>query len=117
MGICWYCYWGWPKAVADIYLEALAALNGDETLLKFGPAHIVWSDENFDGAQWCLDHFDEYRREEYSDAEHEIVRESLRKLLLVPEELRDCVPHDYDDEHPENFPPPAGVEVIRKESF
>jgi hypothetical protein len=109
MGICWYCHWGWPKAVAEIFLEARDKLDGDDSLLKYGPGHIVWSDENFDSAQWCLEHFDEYRRPEYSDADHEVLRESLVKLAALPEEARNCVPEDYDDKHPENFPPTAEV--------
>lgn len=36
MGICWYCYWGWPKPVADIFLAAKAALNGDDTPILLG---------------------------------------------------------------------------------
>jgi hypothetical protein len=50
MGICWFCYWGWPKPVADIYLKALAKLDGYDSPLHFGPAHIIWDDENFDRA-------------------------------------------------------------------
>jgi hypothetical protein len=112
--ICWYCFWGWPKQVADIYCEALAALDGCDSLLLYGPGHIVWSDENWDSAQWCLDHFEEYwGSHDPTPEEKRIVRESLEKLLLVPEEIRMCEPDDYDGEHPENFPPPAGIEMVK----
>lgn len=73
MAICWYCYWGWAKPVAEIYQRALNDLNGYESPLLDGPGHIVWSDENFDSAEWCLEHFDDYKLDNYSDEELEIV--------------------------------------------
>src|SRR3990170_4665508 len=39
MGICWYCYWGWPKPVAEIYQSALRELAGDESPLHYGMGH------------------------------------------------------------------------------
>ena len=110
MGICWYCYWGWAKPVADIYMDALKKLNGHESPLHFGAAHVVWEDENFDCAEWCLEHFDEYRGN-YSDEELNIVRWSLEELVKLPLEVRCAEPEDYDDENPELFPPT--VETVR----
>lgn len=104
MSICWYCHWGWPKPVADIYREAINRLEGDWLPLDFGPGHIVWSDENFGGAEWCLDNFDLYRGD-YTDQELDIVRWSLEELAKIPLGTRECVPDDYDGEHPDIFPP------------
>lgn len=112
MGICWYCYWGWPKPVAEIYQKALKDLDGYEDPLQFGPGHIVWSDENFDSAEWCLEHFDEYKSD-YSDEELVIVKRSLQELAILPENVRCVEPEDYDDEHPELYPPPSDVEMVK----
>ena len=109
MGICWYCYWGWPKPVSDIYQEALRRLDGDDFPLKFGPSHIVWEDENFDSAEWCLEHFDEHKGD-YGDEVLEVVRWSLDELAKLPLEAREVIPDDYDDEHPEQYPPT--IEVV-----
>ena len=115
---CWYCHWGWPKPIMDIYDKALAALRdlpdiGDgEIALLYGPAHIVWEDENFQSAQWCLDNFDEYRGN-HSDAAMAIVRTSLKELLLVDKEFK-SEPDAYfdasaDDSEadPHDYPPPS----------
>jgi hypothetical protein len=113
MGICWFCHWGWPKQIADIYQEALAKLDGDNSPLHFGPAHIVWEDENFDSAQWCLDHFDKYKGD-YSEAQLAVVKESLVKLLSVPAEYKtEPDGYDDDDENPQRFPPPAHWEMVK----
>lgn len=104
--ICWYCHWGWPKAVADIYLEALQTPNGDDAPLLYGPAHVVWSDENFDSAAWCLEHFDAYRGDHGED-ELAIVRRSLEQLAALPESAWNV--------EPENYLPPPNVEMIRLE--
>jgi len=113
MGFCWDCYWGWPKAVADIYDKALADLGGNESPLHFGPAHIVWGDENFDSADWCLEHFDEHRGMMTAE-DAAIVKRSLEELAKIPLEERCVEPDDYDDEHPELFPPPRGVEMVKR---
>jgi hypothetical protein len=110
MGICWFCYWGWPKPVADIYLKALEKLNGYEAPLHYGPAHVVWDDENFDCAQVCLDDFDRYS-DGFTKEEMDIVRESLVELAELPESDYEIIPDDYDDEHPELYPPT--VEVVK----
>lgn len=109
--VCWYCYWGWPKVIADIYIEAAQKLSDCELLLDFGPGHIVWSDENWDCAQWCLDHFDDYKNDDGTEAEYAVVRESLEKLVLVWATMDDPVPADYDGLHPENYPPQ--IEMVR----
>ena len=112
MGICWSCYWGWTKPVAEIYEKALQALGGDEVPLHYGPAHIVWSDENFDSAEWCLEHFSEHKGD-FSESDLAIVRKSLEELVALSLETRCVEPEDYDDEHPKNFPPPDGVEMVK----
>jgi len=109
MSICWYCHWGWPKAIKNIYEQATTKLDGDTSPLNFGPAHIVCEDENFDSAQWCLDNFEKYSYD-LSEAEKTVVRWSLEQLLLIPENIINSEPEDYDDEHPENYPPPPNIE-------
>lgn len=104
MGICWYCHWGWSKPVADIYLAALEKLGGDCTPLNFGPAHIVWEDENWDSVDWSLENFDKYGGRFTSD-ELAVVRWSLEELKKIPLQEREIEPEDYDDEHPEKYPP------------
>lgn len=115
MGICWYCYWGWPKAIRDIYNEALEKLGGDMSPLNFGPAHVVWEDESWDSAQWCIDHFDEYSKD-LSEHEKTVVMWSLQELLKLPEHVLNAKPDDYDDEHPKDFPPPADIEWENQEA-
>ncbi len=88
MGICWYCHWGWPKKVAEIYQEALKRLEGDDSPLHYGPAHIVWEDENFDCAEWSLEHFDE-NKGDLSEADLEVVKWSLEELAKIPLSERD----------------------------
>lgn len=114
---CWYCHWGWAKPVADIYQKHLAELDGDDSVLSFGPSHIVWSDENFDdgSVEFCLNEIATNRGfyDAYSDDEISVVRRSLEELLTIPESVRCCEPADYDDEHPENYPPT--VEVVPKQ--
>ena len=112
MGICWYCHWGWSKPVADIYLKALGKLDGYESPLHSGPAHVVWDDENFGCAQACLDGFDKYT-DGYTKEEMDIVKESLIELAQLPESAYEVIPDDYDDEHPELYPPGEGVEMVK----
>jgi len=111
MAICWFCYWGWPKPVADIYLKALAKLDGYDSPLKFGPAHVVWEDENFNSALWCLDNFYKYKGD-YTQEELDIVRESLIELSKLPEEVYNIEPDDYDGKHPGLYLPPEDVEMV-----
>lgn len=107
--ICWECYWGWPKPVAEIYKKALADLDGDYGPLHFGPAHVVWEDENFGLADSCIADFEQWKGD-YSDKELDIVMRSLRELALLPQSAWDIVPPDYDGEHPELYPPTVDVE-------
>ncbi len=108
--MCWYCYWGWAKPVADIYTEALRRLDGNDRPLHYGPAHIVWEDSNFDCADWCLEHFNDYKRD-FSEKELSVVRWSLEELAKLPPDVADIIPGDYDLCHPELYPPT--VEVVK----
>lgn len=114
MSTCWYCHWGWAKAVQAIYDEFVEEL-GDNNAMHYGPAHIVWEDENFDddSIRHCLAH--EWSADAYphcSQEEFAVVRRSLEKLMTVPESVRCCEPEEYDGEHPDRFPP-VGVEMAR----
>jgi hypothetical protein len=117
MGLCWYCYWGWPKQVADIYEKHLAMLNGDDMPMKYGPAHIVWSDENFGDSSincclgWCEEKDKESPESRESTA---IVRASLNELLVVPASIRECDPRENDEDDPALFPTPDGLIMVRK---
>ncbi|RPI88732.1 MAG: hypothetical protein EHM41_00215 [Chloroflexi bacterium] len=113
MSICWYCYWGWSKPVADIYTRALIKLDGDESALHYGPAHVVWEDENWDCAEDCLKDFDQYTNTNHTNEEWEIVRDSLKELIQISIEIRDPEPEEYDGEHPEQYPPAPGIEMVR----
>lgn len=112
MGICWYCWWGWSKAVGEIY-KKFAPIAGYDAM-NYGAAHIIWADENFDRehVQWCLDHFDEYKRDESTPEQNEAVRQSLIALLALPDEQLSPEPADYDDENPDRYPPK--VEMMQK---
>jgi hypothetical protein len=83
----------WPEPVAAIYDRAL--MVGGESAMLYGPAHIVWHDENFDTdsiqwcldhfVEWCLDHFIEHSRPDKHTAEQLVaVRQSLVELLALP---------------------------------
>lgn len=110
--ICWYCHWGWAAPVAEIYRQAVYKLEENETPLHYGPAHIVWSDENWDSVDWCLEHFDENKGEN-SEADLAVVRWSLEELAKLPLDQIEIEPEDYDGENPEKYPPPPGVEVVK----
>lgn len=102
MSVCWFCHWGWHPKVKAIFDEAVTIIG--EAPLLFGPSHIVWEDENFNDAQWCLDHFND-RKWIYSKHELTIVRQSLERLIEIPAEWK-TEPADYDGERPEKYPPP-----------
>lgn len=106
MSICYWCCWGWPKPILDIYNDALNKLDGNERPLHYGPSHIVWEDENWDSAQWCLDHLEDDIDDDITDSDMAIIRESLERLLAVPDEFKH-EPEEYDGENPLNFPPPG----------
>ena len=107
--MCYWCYWGWPKPIRDIYDDCVEVAGYDA--MHYGPAHIVWADENWDRAQWCLDHFEEYTHG-YSDAELAVVRESLERLVAVPDEFKD-IPDEWDD-NPKDHPPPKHWECEQR---
>ena len=112
--MCCFCYWGWPEPIAKIYFKAVADLRengGNVWSLHFGPAHIVWEDENFDCAQWCIDNFEKYSGD-YSAADLEVVMRSLRELVEVPDELKEC-PEWFDDNEPGLRNPFPGVKLIK----
>ncbi len=117
MMICWDCYWGWPKAVADIYDRAEKELNDlgydGERALDGGPGHVVWADENFDFAGWCLEHFDEHS-DDMDPEVQVIVRRSLQELRDLPNDQKYAEPENYDGEHPENYPPLPGFIMVKR---
>jgi hypothetical protein len=111
MSYCWYCYWGWAEPVARIFREAVAALGGDENPLLYGPAHVVWEDENFGrgSVEFCLRACD--GETDLSADALAAVRASLEALLALPDEAREIEPADYDGENPQDYPP--AVPVVR----
>jgi len=110
MAICWWCYWGWPKEIADIFDRGEAAAG--YSAMRFGPAHVVWEDENWDSAQWCLDHFDEYA-EDLDEEQRQSVRQSLEDLKALPDEFKQ-EPEGFDDENPAQYPPPKHWVMVRR---
>ena len=115
--MCWYCYYGWPKPIADIYDKYLPLAG--HSVMHYGPAHIVWEDENFarEHVQWCLDHFEEYRHPDGTDTEHEALRSSLREMLALPDsvlEAGEAYMSADGDARIEDYPPPTGMEMIRR---
>jgi hypothetical protein len=117
-GMCWYCHWGWAKAVRDIYDEFIQKINEADgngySAMRYGRGHIVWEYENFDdeAIKGCL-----ARKVadcgDMTQVEFDLVGQSLEKLLAVPFRVRCCEPAGYDGERPENYPPPADVEMHR----
>lgn len=112
---CWYCFWGWATPVAEIYLESKALLHGDDSALQFGPAHVVWSDENWGTStiELCLKECENHTDLDPKDLL--IVKNSLIRLLEIPEEVRECEPKDYDGINPGNYPPKT--DIILKENI
>lgn len=90
--ICWYCYWGRPKAIREIY-EKYINIAG-EPAMHCGAAHIVWDDENFEREhiQWCLDNFEENKREDNIEEENEAVKKSLIELLELSDDILESEP-------------------------
>lgn len=118
--ICWYCYWGWPKAVANIY-----DANGGPDL-DYGPGHVVWADENFDdeSIEFCLKECDEWAARPFPDDGSNsdqfrlaIARQSLVELLGVPESVRVPRPDYFELEietSPEIYPPPPDFPMVKR---
>lgn len=111
--MCWYCHWGWPKRVSDIYDEAIQKLGGYDLPLICGPGHVVWGDQNWSSAEWCLEEFEKYARDLTAE-QAAIVRWSLEELVKIPLAERDPAP-DCDEAHdsPEKYPPADGVELVK----
>jgi len=113
--MCYWCYWGWPKPIRVIYDDCVQ--RAGESAMDYGPGHVVWADENWDEAQSCLIYFDEWVRDWNRDGDEicytaeqlAVVRESLERLVLVPDEFKH-EPEGYDEEHPNHYPPPASWE-------
>jgi hypothetical protein len=83
-----------------------------EEAMHYGPAHVVWEDENFDSAEWCLENFDKYKGD-HSDEDLAVVRRSLEELVNIPLTERCPEPEEYEGENPENYPPPVGSEMVK----
>lgn len=112
MGLCYYCHWGWPKPIADIYDKYLEIAG--QSAMHFGPAHVVWEDENFERhlIEWCLVEADTYRAYDCTDEEHEAVKQSLRELLTLPDAIFVVPEGGWDD--PDKHPPHDGIERVRR---
>jgi hypothetical protein len=117
--MCWFCYWGWPLPIAEVFrraFDAIETLGEDgETRLCYGPAHVVWEDENFDLAEDCIAECDDPDFAEWPPEVLRIVRQSLRELAAVPDEYK-RPPAGYDGDRPEDFPPPAGWKMVRPDA-
>ena len=100
--------------------KAAAELDDDDHLLRFGPTQVVWEDENFgtDSIRHCMDKFGfagDLRTTAATGLPPDrlaVLHRSLRALLAIPESVR-CEPAGYDGENPENYPPVAGLEMVR----
>jgi hypothetical protein len=95
--------------VAEIYLKYLAVAGFYN--MHFGPAHVVWEDENFECAESCIEYCDkrEFVPDHCTEEQLAAVRQSLVELSELPDDLRYAEPADYDGEHPENYPPTTPV--------
>lgn len=86
----------WPKSVMDIYRKAVQRLDGNESPLLFGPAHVVWEDENWDFVDWCLEHFSEYPGDNTGE-QLAVVRWSLEELRKIPLKDRESTSDNFRD--------------------
>lgn len=80
----------WHFALDDIYSRASQALEmldfSPEDALLFGPAHIVWEDDNYDldSVRYCLKCCDDLTfTAQRSPVEIAIVRWSLERIIEV----------------------------------
>lgn len=94
-----------------IYKEALKRLDGNSDPLHYGPAHVVWADENFDCAELSLEKFDQ-RADDLTDKEKVVVRWSLEQLAKIPLSERDPAQDGWHNANAPNHPPPEGMEMI-----
>lgn len=83
-----------------------------ESALEYGPGHTVWSDENFDDVRWNIKECDSSSYKDWRPGVIDIVRRSLQELDNLPQEIRNP-PSEYDGEHPENYPPHEGMEMVK----
>lgn len=128
--MCWYYHWGWPRPVFEVYFKSCQKL-GSEGVLQFGPSHIVWSDSNLDDSsiRWCIQLCEDrgikiygkeiHSKDDISDEQMVLVKESLERLSEIPSEVRCCVPKGYltgfgriPDSNPSDFPPPDGIQMV-----
>lgn len=109
--MCWYCHWGLPKPIADIYERALIEIGGNESALESGPAHMVWGDFNFDdeSIDYCLNRT--IGDGNFSHDEIYAIRRSLLALLAVPSEYRE-MGLDFEADPIDN-PPPEYWEMVK----
>jgi hypothetical protein len=104
--MCYYCYWGVPEAVAQIY-ETYD--NGDGAI-EYTCAHVVFGDWNLDDTtiKSCIesakkepDFYDNDKNLWHSDS-----IAAMEELLLIPEEERDIAEDGWNDEaYEKNIPP------------
>ena len=78
------------EKIDAIYEEALRRLRGDNSALIYGPSHIVWDDDNYDSAEFCLQNF-EALKGKFSIDDLAIVRWSLEELLIIPLVIRESI--------------------------
>ncbi|QEG08323.1 hypothetical protein HWC26_gp071 [Aeromonas phage 2L372X] len=83
----------WVDMIWGAYNKArdLAIQNGIEDkeirgALHFGPAHILWEDQNFklQDIKWCLDNFDNFTGKHSKEC-LEYVKYSLLELIIIHE--------------------------------
>jgi len=114
MSDCWYCHWGWPAQVANIFwrYEPDAGTIG----MMEGPATVVWGDENFTdhAIDYCLQQCrDKVVKEHWTPETIQLIRRSLEDLRKFPEHIRCCEPVAYEGKRPQDFPPPNGIEMLK----
>ncbi len=82
--------------------------------LRFGPAHVVWEDENWDCIDFCIKECEDDRFCAWPEFAVRLVQYSLIDLKALGIENIEVCPEDYDGWNPANFPPPDGVEMVKK---
>ena len=113
----WFCFWGWPRPVADIYVRAVRKLNGDSYALRYGPSKMVWEGGHFSQAKLCLECWDVRSWGGLTESELEVVRTSLEELTQVDPDLL-VPPKDYcgrprSVSAPALYPPRPDVTYVR----
>lgn len=120
-GICWYCYWGWPEQVSEIFEGYKQFFGDNDGPLRWGPGHIVWEDENFGDSsiKFCIEEARKEiaaRQEADKRSELENVLDSLEELLAVPLEIREPWAAGYEEsgQGPGKWPPREGIVLVRQ---